>query len=234
MKPEELTLPPYSQLPATARTIYESWTIVFQRPTKYTRCWAQVLGCTVGKTMATEPGRIVVVRPNTHFAQDNLANVLICAREQHQPRSLVKKPRAYEEDLEYRLRRLDWTVQDELYALLRDRSESASSPFRRREYKLAVLLEVVGGEMTDAAGGGELVGTRNRWWWLGGRRRRRRRSHKTTAPHVEYRLVLRGSEVKANDAGWGGYHRYSQPWREADRAGLHCETEKAVYQGLLG
>lgn len=225
-----------SQLPASAKTIYESWTITFQRPTRRLRGWTTCLGCTVGKTVALEPGRIVAVAPRPHFEQEDLAQVAACARSQHGGGGgYWAKPSwaggKYEDELECRLRRLDGAVQGELHALLRDRSESTSNSFRRREYKLVMLLEVHGGEMTGAAGGSGRRGGKNRLWNV---LRNKGTAAAARTPHVEYRVILRGSETAANDAGWGMYHRYSQPWRLADEAGLAGLREKMGYQELLG
>ncbi len=35
-------------------------------------------------------------------------------------------------------------------------------------------------------------------------------------PITEYRLILRGTETKINEQGWGYYNRYSRPWGMAD------------------
>lgn len=112
-------------------------------------------------------------------------------------------------------------MQDELCDLIRDRTQNTSNSFWRREYKLVVLVGVPGSEMTDA---GSVLRTKIWSEWLGwpgsllgcvGRGRDRMASS-----HVEYRVILRGTEVKSNDAGWGLYSRYSQPWKQADEAAL--------------
>ncbi|KAK3305887.1 uncharacterized protein B0T15DRAFT_556404, partial [Chaetomium strumarium] len=135
----------------------------------------------------------------------------------------------YATDLERRLRSLDWKVQDEIYELLSDRVQSSSNAFRRREWRVVVLTEVPGGELTDAPTGLEeapgaatsMVGKRRGWFgigvgtWLGGRTRPRG-STVPDMPITEYRLILRGTETKTNDQGWGYFNRYSRPWRTAD------------------
>ncbi|KXX75117.1 hypothetical protein MMYC01_208896 [Madurella mycetomatis] len=154
----------------------------------------------------------------------------------------------YAVELERRLRGLDWKVQDEIYELLSDRVQSSSSPFRRREWRVVVLAAVPGGEMTDtptgAPGAGSSRGRRfespghSSGFGFGGIRRRvgmawrnakerrmRRRvaaSQKkaTGMPITEYRLILRGTETKANDQGWGYYNRYSKPWKAAEEKEL--------------
>lgn len=153
------------------------------------------------------------------------------ARTQYEPLTLVS--RDYHGDLERRLRRLDGGVQEELYNLIRDRTENASNSFRRREYKLVVLVGIPGGEMTDA--GTESSSLSSSWlsWGLGCGTARRSRDRKASS-HVEYRVILRGSEVKANDAGWGVYSRYSQPWKLSDEAQLANMKEKGNgYKTLL-
>lgn len=212
----------FSQLPASSRTVFESWTLVFRRPTRRLTRWTRLLGCTVVKTTETEPGKIVAVSPNTHFEQEDLAQMVIAAKTQHKPRPLTS--RGYDDDLEHRLRKQDETVQNELFSLLRDRTESASNPYRHREYKFAVL-EVSGGKMTDASSRPRA----KKHWWQG-----LQKSKYTKASHIEYRVVLRGHEMRANDAGWAVYDRFSQPWRLADEAGLARTREKMGYQTLLG
>lgn len=199
------------QLPASSKTIYECWSITYCRPRRGTRSWL--------KLGNSEPGNVVSAAPQTHFDQEELTTVVDRARNQYQP--LTYASRDYDEHLERRLRRLDWVVQDELCGLIRDRTENASNSFRRREYKLVVLVGVPGGEMTDA-GSVSRTKTWSEWLsWPGSLLGcgRRSRDHKTSS-HVEYRVILRGTEVKRNDTGWGLYSRYAQPWKRADEAAL--------------
>lgn len=154
----------------------------------------------------------------------------------------------YAAELERRLRGLDWKVQDEIYELLSDRVQSSSSPFRKREWRVVVLAAVPGGEMTDAPtgvpGAGSSRGRRfegpshSSGFGFGGIRRRvgmawrnakeRRMRRRVAAsqkkapgmPITEYRLILRGTETKANDQGWGYYNRYSKPWKAAEEKEL--------------
>lgn len=91
---------------------------------------------------------MVAAVPQTHFEQNELAATVDRACSQYEP--LTYLSRDYDGNLECRLRRLDWQVQGELYNLIRDRTENASTSFRRREYKLVVLVSVPGSEMTDA------------------------------------------------------------------------------------
>lgn len=174
------------------------------------------------KTTTTVPGRVMSIEPKTQFGQKDLADVVYCARDQYKPG--LFEPRNYDKGVETRLRNLDWAVQDELYKLIRDRTENASNAFRRREYKLVVLLEVPGGEMTDAGTG---VQCNKRWC------RMMRKLKGTKAPCVEYRVILRGNEVMSSDPGWRAYDRYSQPWRLADEAELAKAREKSGYQEIL-
>jgi hypothetical protein len=162
------------------------------------------------------------IEPNAQFSQKELAEVVSCVRDQYRPRIIGSGD--YDRDVEARLRNIDWTVQDELYKLIRDRTESSSNFFRRREYKLVVLLEVPGGEMTDAGTGVQ----RSRGW-----RRMMGKLKCTKAPHIEYRVILRGNEVLNSDAGWPVYDRYTQPWRLADAADLANAREKGAYQEIL-
>lgn len=164
------------------------------------------------------------IEPKTQFDQKELAEVVFCVRDQHKPK--LFRSENYDKDVETRLRNLDWTVQDELYKLIRDRTENASNAFRRREYKLVVLLEVPGGEMTDAGTGPQC---NKRWCRI--MRKLKRTDNK--APQVEYRVILRGNEVLRSDAGWGAYDRYAQPWKLADEAELANAREKSGYQEIL-
>lgn len=117
----------------------------------------------------------------------------------------------YAADLEARLRTLDWKVQDEIYELLGDRVQSSSNAFRRREWRVVVLTEVPGGELTDAPTG---FGTASCLCNAGAGAGDDRGVN--AMPVTEYRLILRGTETKVNDAGWGYYNRYSRPWKTAD------------------
>jgi hypothetical protein len=128
----------------------------------------------------------------------------------------------YAADVERRVRRLEWKVQDEIYELLSDRVQSSSSAFRRREWRVVALTEVPGGELTDAptgfggvagVGDGTIAGGCGKMW-KGKCTRRRKRV--PDMPITEYRLILRGTETKVNDRGWGYYNRYSRPWKLAD------------------
>ncbi|KAK4249278.1 hypothetical protein C7999DRAFT_30333 [Corynascus novoguineensis] len=123
----------------------------------------------------------------------------------------------YAAELERRIRQLDWKVQDEVYELLSDRVQSSSNAFRRREWRVVVLTEVPGGELTDQPTGFQGFGeTESRWF--SGRDNKKRRQHEM--PVTEYRLILRGTETRTNDQGWPHYNRYSRPWRDADEKEL--------------
>lgn len=162
------------------------------------------------------------IEAKTQFDQKELAEVVCCVRDNYKPK--LFRPWSYDRDVENRLRNLDWSVQDELYKLIRDRTENSSNTFRRREYKLVVLLEVPGGEMTDAG-----IGPQCKKGWC----RMMRKLKGDKEPHVEYRVILRGNEVLNNNAGWGVYDRYAQPWKLADEAELANAREKSGYQEIL-
>jgi hypothetical protein len=180
--------------------------------------------------------------PNTHFSQDELAATVALHEASvlaHKERRLCK-PRTegndgagassgsgtggggwgsavYAADLERRIRKLEWKVQDEIYELLSDRVQSSSNAFRRREWRVVVLTEVPGGELTDSPTGFRRGGKRRGCLgWAGIRSLRMRMKRAPDMPVTEYRLVLRGTETRANDQGWGYYNRYSRPWRAAD------------------
>jgi hypothetical protein len=153
------------------------------------------------------------VVPNAHFSQDELASVV-----KREPAVQCKTGKSADADyaalLEKRLRKLDWTVQDEIYDLLNDRVQASSSAFRHRDWRVVVLVEVPGGEMTDAPTKGKLArGYSSKKGRLAGSTIW---NPKPRMPITEYRLVLRGTETKANDEGWGYHNRYSRPWRDAD------------------
>ncbi|KAK4120645.1 hypothetical protein N657DRAFT_648811 [Parathielavia appendiculata] len=123
----------------------------------------------------------------------------------------------YAADLEKRVRKLDWKVQDEIYELLSDRMQSSSNAFRRRDWRVVVLTEVPGGELTDSPTAFEAFEKgRGCFRWAGIRSLRLRMKPAPDMPITEYRLVLRGTETRTNDQGWGYFNRYSKPWREAD------------------
>lgn len=190
------------QVASSCQTVYECWTIVYCRP------------------RGEQAGHVVSAAAQPHFGQQELADAVARAREQYEPLTLVS--RDYDGNLERRLQRLDWAVQDELYGLVWDRTEKTSTCFRRREYKLVVLARVPGGDMTDggwvsrraaaaAAASSSLLSSS--WWrWPASVLRcGRRLKDAKAASHVE---------VKRNDAGWGAYSRDTQPWRRADEGRL--------------
>lgn len=224
----------YSQLPSSSKNVYEAWTLIYRRPNRRLQGWTKFLWYKFRKTVRTEPGKVLALNPKVHFEQEELSDVINQAKVQYRPRSNRRTSgtsATYDEDVERRLRTLEIPVQDELYKLLRDRAEHASNSYRRREYKLVVLLEVPGGEMTDAGTGPQAVNKNKnkrtlRDVWKG--------KAAVQAPHVEYRVILRGSEVKTNAAGWGIYNRYAQPWRLADEIDVINAREKSGYQELLG
>ncbi|KAK4140998.1 uncharacterized protein C8A04DRAFT_14433 [Dichotomopilus funicola] len=145
----------------------------------------------------------------------------------------------YASDLEARLRTLDWKVQDEIYELLGDRVQSSSNAFRRREWRVVVLTEVPGGELTDAPTGfgtaavadcfcnGAGAGAGGSGGGNGGRAG-------NGMPVTEYRLILRGTETKVNDAGWGYYNRYSRPWKAADEREIGERRRWSTMTGRAG
>lgn len=290
----KLTPVPCRQLPATTATVFESWTITYHHPTQRTASWYRCLGVTCWHRVDREAGYVVSVVPNPHFSQAELAATVA----QHQQalaaptttttttttttsskdggssrssKDAALAPAAlahYAADLERRLRSLDWAVQDEVYELLGDRAQSSSSAFRRREWRVAVLAAVPGGEVTDAllvpAGGcGGTSGSSSRtgsrspalgFGFSGIRRRvgaawrrakdRRWRSRAAAAavgrrfraeprlPITEYRLILRGTETKVNEQGWGSYNRYSRPWKAADEKEAGEGEDKRKWSGM--
>ncbi|KAJ0104058.1 hypothetical protein J7T55_006984 [Diaporthe amygdali] len=209
----------------TTKTIYESWTLTYHRPEMHVKAEFRCF-CVFPiflKTFSTIRGRVVSIAPKTQFEQEELAEVVSCVRNQYKRRLFSSSN--YDKDVEARLRKLDWTVQDELYKLIQDRTGNASNTFRRRDYKLVVLLEVPGGEMTDAGTGTQC----NKRW-----PRMLRKLKGTKAPHVEYRVIFRGTEIINNDVGWSDYDRYTQPSKLVDEAELANAREKSGYQELLG
>jgi hypothetical protein len=55
------------------------------------------------------------------------------------------------------------------------------------------------------------------WRNVKARRREMRRKRRERGPTiVEYRLILRGTETKTSEQGWGVYNRYSRPWKTFD------------------
>lgn len=161
--------------------------------------------------------------PNPHFSQDELSSTLVTDKSLFTART-GRPPSLHSSDLELRLRSLDFKVQDEIYDLLNDRVQSSSNSFRRREWRVVVLAEVEGGEMTDAPSAlrDEVVAKRRRLLGDGviGKRLRKTKQQRPRMPLTEYRLILRGTEAKTNNAGWGDYNRYSRPWRAADEKEL--------------
>lgn len=183
--------------------------------------WYQWLGICWWRRIETEGARILAVVPNCHFTQEELESVCAAVKEEYSTssshgKSQISGETEYTADLERRLRKLDWVVQDEIYELINDRTQSSSNAFRRREWKLVMLNEVCGGEITEALPVG---GQRGHQGLLGRiplliKLRRRRKSPKM--PITEYRLILRGTETKTNDKGWACHNRYSRPWRDVD------------------
>lgn len=142
-------------------------------------------------------------------------------------------------ELETRIRGLDWKVQDEIYELLSDRVQSSSNAFRRREWRVVVMAAIPGGELTDSPTGftAAAVGRvgKRRWFGRGSWRWKEIAGARTNwdpkMPVTEYRLILRGTETKANDHGWGYYNRYSRPWRMADEKEI---GEKRRWSSMTG
>jgi hypothetical protein len=46
---------------------------------------------------------------------------------------------------------------------------------------------------------------------------------------MEYRVILRGREVKDSADGWDAYDRYTQPWKLADEEVLVNARRKCGY-----
>ncbi|KAK4187792.1 hypothetical protein QBC35DRAFT_463518 [Podospora australis] len=213
------------QLPPQAKTVLESWTITFYAPTSRISSWFSVFG--FGLNCLTrhdvEEGRVLSVVPNPHFSQDELSSTLATEKSLFTART-GRPPSLHASEVEARLRALDWKVQDEIYDLLNDRVQSSSNSFRRREWKVVVLVEVEGGEMTDASSSPreEVVARRRGLLRDGmiGKRLRKSKQKRPRMPLTEYRLILRGTETRTSDAGWGQYNRYSRPWRATDEKEL--------------
>ena len=210
-------LTPHSQVPVNAsgenKSVLESWIITYHAPETKLAGWYQWLGICWWRRIEIEGAHILAVVPNVHFSQDEIAAE--CAGDKAQYVARGKPSSGYAADLERRLRKLDWAVQDEIYDLINDRIQSSSNAFRRRDWKLVMLTKIPGGEMTDAPTG---------------RAQHRSRSVLRKLPFckpripkmpiTEYRLVLRGTETKANNNGWASHNRYSRPWRDVDEKEL--------------
>jgi hypothetical protein len=144
----------------------------------------------------------------------------------------------YAADLEQRIRGLDWKVQDEIYDLLSDRVQSSSNAFRRREYRVVVMAQIPGGELTDMPTAfSPAAGKKRRWLGLGSGSwawnevAGAKTNWDSEMPVTEYRLILRGTEARTNDQGWGYYNRYSRPWRMADEKEI---GEKRRWSAMTG
>ncbi|KAM7199147.1 hypothetical protein V8F33_004622 [Rhypophila sp. PSN 637] len=193
------------------KSVLESWVVTYHAREKRLAGWYQWLGICWWRRIETEGARIMAVVPNSHFSQDELESTCAAAKADFVAN---RKPEVgYATDLERRLRKLDWVVQDEIYDLINDRIQSSSNAFRRRDWKLVMLNPVPGGEITEAP-----AGTQQRPRGLLRRfllfRTKLRKVPK--APVTEYRLILRGTETKVNDKGWAYHNRYSRPWRDVD------------------
>ncbi|KAK0666980.1 hypothetical protein QBC41DRAFT_338703 [Cercophora samala] len=210
----------------SSNTLLESWTITYHAPVERLTTRYSLLGLPFPLCRRTEieEGRILSITPNTHFAQSELLSE-IASDKAHFTARTGKPPSMHSGDLDRRIRCLDWKVQDEIYDLLNDRAASSSNAFRRREWKVVVLVAVEAGEiMTErrVSDGGKSSKTRG-----GGKRRRlldgasggllrnvlRKEKKMPKAPVTEYRLILRGREAKVSEEGWGYYNRYTRPWR---------------------
>ncbi|KAK3386067.1 hypothetical protein B0H63DRAFT_191660 [Podospora didyma] len=245
------------------KTVLESWTITFHARTKTVSAWYHWLGICWWTRTEAEDAHVLSVVPNAHFSQAELASVVesnetlhhfsASASSSHRSSSLMKKrknppQRSYPEDLERRLRKLDWKVQDEIYDLLNDRVQSSSNAYRRRDWKVVVLVEVPGGEMTDArslsstgaaaaaaAASASMASLQQQpnnqhQQRLTGRLPTKNRllqqlklkndKRLPAMPITEYRLILRGTETKTNEEGWAAHNRYSRPWRDVDERDL--------------
>ncbi|KAM7190860.1 hypothetical protein V8F20_009544 [Naviculisporaceae sp. PSN 640] len=208
------------QVPAggdSPKSVLESWVITYHAQEKKVTAWYQWLGICWWRRIEIEGARILAVVPNCHFSQEEMESVCAAARNEYSPprsreESQVSGDTEYTADLERRLRKLDWVVQDEIYDLINDRIQSSSNSFRRREWKLVVLNEVPGGEITEALSGAGRRGHRR----LLDRMFRRRRRKAAELPITEYRLILCGTETKANGEGWACHNRYSRPWQVVD------------------
>ncbi|KAG7284945.1 hypothetical protein NEMBOFW57_009560 [Staphylotrichum longicolle] len=254
------------QLPATQKTVLESWTITYHHPrprrtatTTTTTTCVRLFGLTLFRRVRreddAEAGSVLSVVPNTHFSQAELA-ATVALHEAAVVSAVVdagrwdgvkKKKRGlnlgavYAADVEGRIRALDWKVQDEVYELLSDRVQSSSNAFRRREWRVVVLAAIPGGELTDAPRGpvssAKETGKR-RWFglanggrWLWRRVTAAKRKGDAEMPVTEYRLILRGTETKTSEQGWGYYNRYSRPWGVADDKEI---GEKRRWSSLTG
>ncbi|KAK4466961.1 hypothetical protein QBC42DRAFT_319254 [Cladorrhinum samala] len=275
--PTSCYLPPPLTVADPNIPVYESYTLTYHRPTSLTTSSVSLFGGLIPlyTKHRHEPGRVVSIVPNPHFSQAELRDVAQRERGTLFPARTGRPPSSYACDLEARLRGLDWKVQDEIWELLGDRTGSTSTGRKRREWRVAVLIEVEGGDVVDGfnhqvmewASGGEeedeeeqgpgwgemITGPRDvmqTGGWKGalkrlgmsGRRlgcggcvkdfRSRRGKGGKRAPLTEYRLILRGREVRSCDSGhreeegWRWYNRYSRPWREVDEKEEEEERKK--------
>ncbi|KAK4215610.1 hypothetical protein QBC37DRAFT_458496 [Rhypophila decipiens] len=203
------------QVPIDGQTksVLESWVITYHAREKRLAGWYQWLGICWWRRIEADGARILAVVPNSHFTQDELEGVYAASRAEYTAADGKQPETGYAIDLERRLRKLDWVVQDEIYDLINDRIQSSSNAFRRRDWKLVMLNPVPGGEITDAPAGAQQrpKGLLRRFSLF-----RNKLMKVPKAPVTEYRLILRGTETKVNDKGWAYHNRYSRPWRDVD------------------
>ncbi|KAK4653803.1 hypothetical protein QC762_510130 [Podospora pseudocomata] len=209
----------------------ESWTITYHAPIERLTTRYCLLGLPFPLCRRTEieEGRILSITPNIHFTQTELLSE-IASDKTHFTARTGKPPSMHAGDLDRRLRCLDWKVQDEIYDLLNDRTTSSSNAFKRREWKVVVMVAVEAGEiMTERGADEETRSSKTRG--AGGKRRRlldgagarglwlrnvlRKEKKMPKAAVTEYRLILRGRKIKASEQGWGYYNRYTRPSRGA-------------------
>jgi len=193
---------------------------VWQSPeTKWRSSSSRCLGVSVGQYYHE---REKTESRTADYTQAELAEMYREAQEEHRMRKaspfalLGRGRRSYEEDLDARVRATPDEVQDELDFLLADRENATYTPWRSRDWTVAVFREQLCRSFAHVR---PEPARRHRW------RRWRDNTHGGAQP-TEFLCVLRGFEtrVTADPAGFRDYYRGSNPWKHQDAEEARTRT----------
>ncbi|KAK4231857.1 hypothetical protein QBC38DRAFT_464748 [Podospora fimiseda] len=223
--PSPFPSPPLTTTPSFE--LYESYTITYHppSPTPSTTSSLFLFGFIPVYTITTtrlDQARVLSILPNPLcFTQEELYNLV--------QRAICNDGTS--SDLEIRLKRLDWKVQEEIMELVGDKITSFGGGW---EWRVVFLEEGGGGAVEEERGGGPRDpegGVRHKVW----ERLRRRKVKKVTevVPLIEYRIILRGKKEvggpgsmcdRGNSTRTLRYNRYSG-WPDG-AAGLEEKKEE--------
>ncbi|KAI0968719.1 hypothetical protein F4678DRAFT_442575 [Xylaria arbuscula] len=203
--------------------IFESWEIIFVRPTVELTTFKRMLGMNIVSTYKILKDGYTGVRSIPSHTQAELANAVASAENEWVSQKLglfrLMKQESYHQNLARRIFELPACLPSKLGALLDCRFVATNkNPHIRREWKV-VMLKPISEVMTDEGLKSDKLGP----WIKGGRGQ--------SEPVQKWLVILRGQDTRVSKKGFRTFNTMSNPWARVDG---EIRSEKGTPQATRG